>query len=389
MNKRLSPYIIGIPNMGVGMLWAMNLILIPLLAGTILLPDDPNYNKKLAVLISMGAFTGIFIQYFAGLLSDRCKLKMGRRKPFILAGVLVASLMMCIMPFIKNYNALFFVALVFYISVNFYQGPYYSMIPETVDETQIGLANGFSKVISILGSAIVFVAGPILWTMDKRYPFFLAAALSILSVIGTVIFVKEKTDIEFIPESFKFDFYKHKTIMELFSLVFLVFFAYGCITPFFVKYCLSYTKFTESQASTGMLVLTIAGAIFAYPIGILADKISKKKVFGLGVILFALALFALIFMKTIIGLYLFLSLIGVGFIAIQITIYAICAQIVTPERMGEFMGIMNMFISFGQFASNNIMGAILDKFGYGIFFLVPAVIMLTAGILIFRKLQID
>ena len=389
MNKKLSPYIIGIPNMGVGMLWAMNLILIPLLAGTIILPDDPNYNKKLAVLISMGAFTGIFIQYFAGLLSDRCKLKMGRRKPFILAGVTMASIMMCIMPYIKDYNTLFAVALVFYISVNFYQGPYYSMIPETVDESQIGLANGFSKVISILGSAIVFVAGPMLWSIDKTYPFFLAAILSMISVVGTVILVKEKNDIDIIPMKFKFDFYKHKSIMRLFSLVFLVFFAYGCITPFFVKYCLSYTGFTESQASTGMLILTIAGAIFAYPIGILADKISKKKVFGNGVLLFGIALFALIFIKTLGGLYFFLSLIGIGFIAIQITIYAICAQIVSPDRMGEFMGIMNMFISFGQFASNNIMGALLDNFGYGIFFIVPAIIMLISGVLIFKKLMIN
>lgn len=386
MIKKANPYIIGIPNMGVGMLWSMNLILIPLLAGTVISANDPNYNSKLALMISMGAFSGIFVQYIAGLWSDRSNFKMGKRKPFILMGVTLAALMMCIMPYVGSYWAMFVVAILFYISVNFYQGPYYSMIPEVVDKSQLGLANGFSKIISILGSAIIFIAGPILWTMNKPFPFFLAALLSVASVVGTLILLKEPNDPSLKkPGRISFDFHKYPSVVKLYIAVFLVFFAYGCITPFFVKYCTSYGHFSEAQASTGMLVLTLAGAIFAYPIGLLADKFEKKIIFGTGVLLFALALFALIFMKTLLGVYIFLGLIGIGFIAIQITIYSILAVIVHPQRMGEFMGIMNMFISLGQFASNNIMGVVLDKFGYGVFFVVPGVIMTIAAILIFTN----
>jgi Na+/melibiose symporter-like transporter len=120
VKKKYVPYIIGIPNMGVGLLWAMNMVLIPMLAATV-----TQSNSKLAILVSMGAFTGIFVQYIAGLLSDRSHFKMGRRKPFILGGAFFAAIFICLMPMASNYTLLFIFSFMFYFSLNFYQGPYY------------------------------------------------------------------------------------------------------------------------------------------------------------------------------------------------------------------------------------------------------------------------
>jgi len=80
MNKKLVPYVVGIPNLSVGLLWAMNMSLIPMLVGTV-----TQSNSKLGLLTGMGAFTGIFVQYLAGMISDRSNFKMGKRKPFIFA----------------------------------------------------------------------------------------------------------------------------------------------------------------------------------------------------------------------------------------------------------------------------------------------------------------
>lgn len=73
MDKKSLPYIIGLPNLGVGLLWAMNMTLIPMLVATF----DVS-NTKAGLLITMGSFTGISVQYIAGVLSDRSKFKMGR-----------------------------------------------------------------------------------------------------------------------------------------------------------------------------------------------------------------------------------------------------------------------------------------------------------------------
>jgi MFS family permease len=376
VKKKFIPYIIGLPNMGVGLLWAMNLVLIPMLGNTI-----TQSNSKLALLISMGAFTGIFVQYIAGLISDRSHFKIGRRKPFIIGGSLFAAVFICLMPFATGYRSLFALAFLFYFSLNFYQGPYYSLIPEMVDDSQLGLANGFSKVVSILGSALIFITGPILWKFNHNVPFLVAAVLGLLTVLITVVLIKEKPTSNKTPK-LTFDFIKYPAVMRLYLAAFFIFLSYGCITPFFVKYCAKVLSLNEGIASTGLLVLTLAGALFAYPIGVLSDKVERRKVLLTGAFIFAVSLFAAIFIQNIVLLYTILAVIGIGFIAIQITIYSILAEIVPPERLGEFMGGINFFISISQFIANNAMGYILDKAGFFYYFPISSAMMFIAVLIV-------
>lgn len=370
MNKKFSPYIIGLPNLGVGLLWAMNMTLIPMLVATFNVS-----NSKSALLITMGSFTGIFVQYLSGLLSDRSHFKMGRRKPFMIMGSIATTIAMCAMPFSKSYLMLFVISFIFYFSLNFYQGPYYSLIPETVEENQLGLANGFSKVISVLGGAFIFVTGPILWSssssLNKNHalPFLVAAFLGILTVVVTVLLVKEKP-ISNEKKNIKlaFDFYKFPSAMKLFFAMFFIYMGYGGITPFFVKYCINNLHISEGTASFSLLLLTITGAIFAYPLGVLSDKIERKKVMLFGSLIFTIALCGGFFVTTASTLYVMMCFIGIGFIAIQVTSYSILAEVVPTERLGEFMGIFNFFVSFSQFISGNLMGLLLDAIGYKAFF---------------------
>jgi len=377
MNKKYVPYIVGLPNLGVGLLWAMNMSVIPLFITKLNVS-----NSKQGLLISMGAFTGIFVQYLAGLLSDRSNFKMGKRKPFMIIGSVISALFLMLLPFANSYLSAFLFAFLFYFFLNFYQGPYYSLIPEAVDESQIGLANGFSRVVSVLGSAIIFMLGPMLWEANNKYPFFLGAILGLVTVIITVFLVKEDTSKYEKPKKVTFDFIKFPSVVKLYLSVFMVYMSFGFITPFFVKYCTTSLKISNVDANNALLILTLMGAVFAVPIGKMADKIEKRKVLLLGVVLFAVSLGIGAFVTSKLGLFIMMAIIGIGFIAIQITTYSILAEIVPPERLGEFMGMMNLFISLPQFLANNIMGKLLDVFGYGVYFPTACGAMILAGLIV-------
>lgn len=377
MNKKYVPYIIGLPNLGVGLLWAMNMSIIPLFITKLNVS-----NAKQGLLISMGAFTGIFVQYLAGLLSDRSNFKMGKRKPFMIIGSVLSALFLTMLPFANTYLSAFMFAFLFYFFLNFYQGPYYSLIPEAVEQNQIGLANGFSRVVSVLGSAVIFMFGPKLWDMNFKYPFFLGAILGLITVAVTVILVKEDTERYEKPKKVTFDFIKFPSVVKLYLSVFMVYMSFGFITPFFVKYCTKNLNISNVDANNALLILTLMGALFAVPIGKMADKIEKRKVLLLGVSIFAISLGFGIFITTKIALFMMMAFIGIGFIAIQITTYSILAEIVPPERLGEFMGMMNLFISLPQFLANNIMGKLLDVFGYGVYFPVSCIAMILAGVIV-------
>lgn len=377
MKKKFVPYVVGLPNLGVGLLWAMNMSVIPLFVAKLNVS-----NAQQGRLISMGAFTGIFVQYLVGLLSDRSNFKMGKRKPFMIMGSVLSALFLILLPYTNTYMTAFMLAFLFYFFLNFYQGPYYSLIPEAVDEKELGLANGFARVVSVIGSAIIFMLGPSLWEKNYKYPFYLGAILGLLTVVVTVFLVREDTSKYEKPKKVSFDFIKFPSVVKLYLSVFMVYMSFGFITPFFVKYCTNNLNISNSDANNALLILTLAGALFAVPIGKLADKIEKRKVLLLGVVLFALSLALGTFVKNKTALFAIMAVIGIGFIAIQITTYSILAEIVPPERLGEFMGMMNLFISLPQFLANNIMGFMLDRFGYGVFFPTAAVAMVIAGLII-------
>jgi MFS family permease len=377
MNKKSVPYLIGIPNLSVGLLWAMNMSLIPMLVGTV-----TTSNTMLGLLTGMGSFTGIFVQYLAGIISDRSNFKMGKRKPFIFVGALFASIFIAVLPHAHTYPAMLLISFLFYFSLNFFQGPYYTLIPEVVDEKQLGLANGFSKIVSVLGSGVILLLGPTLWDMNHTYPFILASILGIGSVLIGGITVKENRDNYSKPNKMSMDFMKYPSVMKLFIAVFFVFLSYGCITPYFVKYCVSQLGFSANTASLGLFVLTIVSALFAVPAGIISDKISRKVVFLVGTLIFAIGIFMAIFVKSVGTVYLALGIVGVGFICIQVTIYAILANIAPAKRLGEFMGIMNLFISLSQWIATSVMGYILDSVGFQYYFPIAAVLMLISTFII-------
>jgi MFS family permease len=341
-----------------------------------------NSNFKLGTLISMGAFTGIFVQYLAGIISDRSNFRIGKRKPFILGGAILAALFIAALPVAKTYAMMFVVSFLFYFCLNFFQGPYYTLIPEVVNDTQLGLANGFSKIISVLGSGVILLTGPKLWDLNHAYPFLAAALLGIVSVLAGTLPIKENPDKYTKPTKISFDFLNYPSVLKLFISVFFIFLSYGCITPYFVKYCEQHLGFSAGTASTGLFVLTIVGALFAVPAGILSDKKDRRFVLLVGIIIFATGLALASFAKGTTNMYILLSLIGVGFICIQVTIYAILAEIAPPDRLGEFMGIMNLFISLSQWIANLAMGFLLDKAGFGYFFPISSVIMFVAATVI-------
>jgi len=386
MKKKYVPYVVGIPNLSVGLLWAMNMSLIPMLVGTV-----TDSNLMLGLLTSMGAFTGIFVQYLAGIISDRSNFNMGKRKPFILGGAIIAAIFILLLPMSHSYLSMFIVAFLFYFSLNFFQGPYYTLIPEVVEDNQLGLANGFSKIVSVLGSGVILLTGPMLWNINHSFPFLAASFLAIVSVLIGTIPIKENANKYTKPNKISFDFIKYPSVLKLFATVFFIFLSYGCITPYFVKYCVQQLNFTTSTASNGLFVLTIVGAIFALPAGIISDKIDRRLVLCIGTIIFAIGIGLATFAKSIESMYILLSLIGIGFICIQVTIYAILSEIVPKERLGEFMGIMNLFVSISQWIATLAMGWILDLVGFKYFFPVSSVIMFIAAIVIlfskFNKLE--
>ncbi len=176
---------------------------------------EQNKALNLALVVVWGTLAAFFINPLTGSLSDYVRTRIGRRRPFMIAGTVFNVVTLVVFAFLGRdfllnassstgllTMALLFVAL--QISNNFANAPWSAIIADQVPAAQRGSASGWFGVMTLLGTIAGFLfAGTIVHygagTVVKStfaqeiFVFYLAlAAVQSLFVIITVVTVHER-----------------------------------------------------------------------------------------------------------------------------------------------------------------------------------------------------
>ena len=167
---------------------------------------------------------GMIVQPLVGKFSDRTWCRLGRRKPYLLAGALVAVLVMAFLPnagslnfstrlFLGINGAMWFglFSLIFLdTSINMAMQPFKMMVGDMVNEEQKGTAYSIQSFLCNAGSLVGYLF-PIFFTWigicntapegvippSVKWSFYSGAAILILCVLYTFLTVKEMTPQEY------------------------------------------------------------------------------------------------------------------------------------------------------------------------------------------------
>ena len=167
---------------------------------------------------------GMIVQPLVGKFSDRTWCRLGRRKPYLLAGALVAVLVMAFLPnagslnfstrlFLGINGAMWFglFSLMFLdTSINIAMQPFKMMVGDMVNEEQKGTAYSIQSFLCNAGSLVGYLF-PIFFTWigicntapegvippSVKWSFYSGAAILILCVLYTFLTVKEMTPQEY------------------------------------------------------------------------------------------------------------------------------------------------------------------------------------------------
>ncbi|MGC8668998.1 MAG: MFS transporter [Chthonomonadales bacterium] len=147
--------------LGTNLLWgAWLMIIVPSQMKRL---DPKNYAQSEGFLLGWGAIPAVVVPIIVGALSDRCRSRLGRRRPYILAGVLVnlVGLAIAYTAGAKALLWLYFIAyLVVQVGNNVATGAYSGVIPDIVPVEQHGEASGWMAAMSQIGTvAGAFSAG--------------------------------------------------------------------------------------------------------------------------------------------------------------------------------------------------------------------------------------
>lgn len=168
-------------------------------------PHDLSYFWILPPLM------GLIVQPIVGTSSDRTWNRFGRRLPYLLAGALIAVIVMCFLPnagslgFTLSSAILFglFMLMLLDTSLNMAMQPFKMLVGDVVNEKQKGLAYSIQSALCNAGSVLGYLApillGLFLSTTAPKgvvpqnliWAFYVCAAIVILCVIYTFVKVKE------------------------------------------------------------------------------------------------------------------------------------------------------------------------------------------------------
>jgi len=146
----------------------------------------------------------------------------------------------------------------------------------------------------------------------------------------------------------------------------------------------------KSKNISGSDTIAIAGYIFynfiyaasSYPVGILSDKIGKKKVFIIGLLIFSAVYFGFASINSFVFIWILFALYGTYASSTEGVLKAWVSDLVPDQKRGSAIGLITMSSSFAMMIGSIAAGFLWDSFGSQVpFYLSSAVSLLVAGLL--------
>jgi MFS family permease len=336
----------------------------------------------LAVITVAGAVCGLIVQFVIGPISDRCTSRYGRRRPFIVAGTLLAIVAMVVFAYADSFIGLVlsFVAIQFFLNVA--NGPYQALIPDLVPANHQGAASGVMGVMSLVGDA----GGPLLAGLMLRHALtydakahaiqnviWIVAALLVVCMVVTALAVpdypaKIQTDAAGdARERYRLNVRQNPHFYGL--LVSRSFYNLGFYTAtgflfYYVEYSLR-AGAHASEAVTNIQMLAIGGAILGtLTAGYISDRISKKTlIYASSAFSMAVGLvFALTSSLPVANMMAFLFGVGLGTFRSVDWAFA-CNLLPTGGNAAKYMGIWSLSTMIPQVTAP-VFGPIADRLNH-------------------------
>lgn len=381
---------------------------------------------QIPILWLAAPLTGLLVQPIVGQASDRTWGPLGRRRPYFLAGAILSSAALILMP---RCNALWMAAGLLWVldaSINISMQPFRAFVSDLLPESQntrgyamqslfIGLGAFFASALAFLLTNVfhlaeVRAAGTV--PIAVRVSFYTGAAAFLGAVLWTVITTKE-----YPPENLE-EFRKQKArdgglaagareilasildmpraMRQLAWVQICTWLGLFCMWLYFPvavarnvfgaadTNALQYSAGVEwAGVCFGMYSLVCFGFSFALPA--LARKFGRKVIHALCLICGGLGLLSVVVIHSRFPLLLSMTGVGIAFASTLSLPFSIVSGSLPEGKIGVYMGIFNSFVVIpeiiaasgfgwimGHLLNNNRIAAVVAG---GIFFLLAAALM--------------
>lgn len=410
-------FLVGFAFLAITAFWQMYDGLIPKI-----LTDTFNLSPTVSgIIMAADNVLALFLLPLFGRLSDKCRSPLGKRRPFIIVGMIATMVLMIWIPIIDNSYFAFpsLTKIILFIGVlalllltmSFYRSPSVALMPDITPKPLRSKANAIINLMGAVGGVLYLIFTAIMYPESKTsgvdhvnyLPLFIAVmAVIFVSLIIMIFFVNEpklaKAQQEYEnahpEENLTETTENNKAVLPKpvkRSLIFLLlsvafwYIGYNGIVTFFTNFTQNVWGVGIGGASTCLTIATGAAIVCYIPAGIVASKIGRKKTIIAGALLLASSFLAgfiyTLFVNTFHpALYVLFALVGIAWATINVNSFPMVVEMCHGSDIGKFTGLYYTFSMAAQIVTPIIAGFLIEKIDYKVLFLYSAIFVFLSFI---------
>lgn len=358
----------------------------------------------LGLLFAGGAAIAMVVSPIAGALSDRSIWSMGRRRPFVIVGVLLDCLGLLAMRYAPTFAWFVVAFLVVQVGINVAGASFNGLIPDKIPAEQRGTTSGVMGFMMMTGTiAAALLSGrlagqgavaAVYWVVVAVL--FACTALMTWKVLEEPLHEAPPLLLRAFVRSFWIDPRRYPDFAWMFAtrgLVMLGFYTIITFLQFFVKDTLHLSREQAAQA-TGTLsaVVIAAGTLVALAAGWISDRVGRKSIVSTAGVFLAFTSVGLLFQPPFPVLLWIGVLFGIGYGAYTSVDWALAIDVLpSSDSAAKDLGIWAIANTLPQVLAPVIAGPVLDSFnreapnlGYTIVFSVAIVYVMLGSVCVWK-----
>lgn len=246
-------------------------------------------NTAISLLLMIGKGM-ILCSVVFGLFSDFTFPKWGKRRPLMLYGGLLSAPLIILLPHAPNVIVLSIMLTFIYFGLQFAAVPYFALIPEVVPNEKLGTANAFFSGIGGIGTVVSYaVLLSIVYKTNKYMAFYIFGVIHFICTLVTVLTIKEYPQEKPEGDANRFvaicktakeaarEIPKLKDLLWFLSSNLFFWLSLGAFIVYFTKFMEYYVNIPGTKAGLVLGSVVIISILLAVPVGMLGDKLSRRK----------------------------------------------------------------------------------------------------------------
>lgn len=306
--------------------------------------------------------------------------------PYILGGTILALLCLAIMPAAQKQNnaLLFFIGLgLVLIAMATYRSPAVALMPDVTPKPLRSQGNAVINLMGAVGGMLMLLTMmifPVTGDTPRYSAVFLVLGL-VMAVCVAVLFwqirepacVAEREAADRAAGSSdedegvtdaggKMPRPMFRSLLFILASVFFWFFGYNAVTSAFSRYA---EQELQGNFALVLMICTVAAIVSYMPVGMIAQRIGRKRTILIGIVMLGTAFFAGIFFHSVSPLlYIFFALAGMGWAFINVNSYPMVVELSKGSDVGKYTGYYYTVSMTAQIFTPILSNILMEHVGY-------------------------